>query len=36
VGKTIALVGALDTKGTEYDFVRRCIENKESFHGQHH
>lgn len=24
--KTIALLGALDTKGAEYDFVRQCIE----------
>ncbi len=26
MGKTIALLGALDTKGEEYAFVKRCIE----------
>jgi uncharacterized protein (UPF0261 family) len=26
MGKTIALLGALDTKGTEYGFVKQCIE----------
>jgi len=26
VGKTVALLGALDTKGDEYAFVKRCIE----------
>ncbi|MBN2473480.1 MAG: Tm-1-like ATP-binding domain-containing protein [Pirellulales bacterium] len=26
VAKTVALLGALDTKGTEYAFVKRCIE----------
>jgi uncharacterized protein (UPF0261 family) len=28
VAKTIALVGALDTKGAEYEFVRQCIERR--------
>ena len=28
MGKTIALLGALDTKGAEYGFVKRCIEQR--------
>lgn len=28
MAKTIALLGALDTKGTEYAFVRQCIEGR--------
>ncbi len=28
MGKTIALLGALDTKGAEYGFVQRCIEQR--------
>src|SRR5262245_22313089 len=28
MGKTIALLGALDTKGAEYAFVQRCIEER--------
>ena len=26
MAKTVALLGALDTKGAEYGFVKRCIE----------
>lgn len=28
MAKTVALLGALDTKGTEYAFVKRCIEDR--------
>lgn len=28
IAKTIALLGALDTKGAEYGFVKRCIEQR--------
>ncbi|HEU4752100.1 MAG TPA: Tm-1-like ATP-binding domain-containing protein, partial [Armatimonadota bacterium] len=26
--RTVALIGTLDTKGAEYDFVRRCLESR--------
>src|SRR4051794_35895772 len=28
MGKTIALLGALDTKGVEYQFAKSCIESR--------